>query len=403
MPETPAYVYDLAAVRHAHGLLRDSLPESAGLFYSLKANPHPAVLRQLSALGCRAEVSSPGELTAALEAGFRAGDILYTGPGRRDADVGLAVARGVRHFSVDSPHALDQLDHVGRVRGVPLSALLRINPPEPPAGVGLAMTGGPSQFGADLAWVLAEPRLFHGREHVATTGIHLYMGSNQHDGAKLLATFAYGLDIVAEVEARLGFRLATVDLGGGFGAPYAVEGDLPRFPALRAELTSLLAQRLPGSPADGRTVVFESGRYLTAGCGRLLTRVLDVKVSQGRRVVVLDAGVNHLAGMAGLGKEPFLDPDFRFPRAPGGHRSAKGGDDIVSGPLCHPLDLWTRTGSLPELRIGDLLTVPNVGAYGLHSSLTGFHCHPMPLEVVVDGDREAGRSRELTVRERGAS
>ncbi|MEV0265861.1 type III PLP-dependent enzyme [Streptomyces sp. NPDC050617] len=396
-------MYDLGSVRRAHTLLVDSLPRSAELFYSLKASPHPTVLRQICALGSEAEVSSPGELDAALRAGFSAERVIYTGPGKRDADVLLAVSKGVRQFSVDSPHALDQLDRAGRAQRVRLSALLRVNPPEPPAGVGLAMTGGPSQFGADLSWILADPALFRGREHVDTAGIHLYMGSNQTDESRLLATFAYGLDIVAKVEERLGHPLTMVDLGGGFGAPYAVEGDLPQFPSLREEMHALLAKRIPHWRDGERRLIFETGRYLTATCGRLFTRVLDVKISQGRRVVVLDAGVNHLGGMAGLGKEALLDPEFEFTEEAGGRTRAERGDDIVSGPLCHPLDLWTRTGSLPELKVGDLLAVPNVGAYGLHSSLTHFHCHPMPLEVVVDAGREVDRSRQLMSREWCAS
>jgi len=406
--ETPAYVYDLAEVRSAHRQLTDSLPASSGLLYSLKANPHPAVLGQLAALGCDAEVSSPGELEAAVRAGFRPGGILYTGPGRRDEDVARALTSGVRRFSVDSPHALDRLDRLARAHGTRVKALLRVNPPVPPAGAGLAMTGGPSQFGADLSWLLERPGLFDDpeRTQVELEGLHLYMGSNLSREEALLAMFRYGLDVLEQAEKAVGRRFPVVDLGGGFGAPYAVGGDRPRFGSLRQKLETLFTERLPGWARGERHVVFESGRYLTAGCGRLLTRVLDVKRSQGRRVVVLDSGVHQLGGMSGLGKEHRVDPELR----PHGTRTDAAGErpdtgtgqpdgTIVAGPLCHPLDVWTKDGRLPDVAPGDLLSVSNVGAYGLHSALALFHCHPLPLEVVVDGEREVGRGRARLVRD----
>lgn len=399
--ETPAYVYDLAAARRAHQRLTSSLPDSAALLYSLKANPQPAVLGQLAALGCQAEISSSGELTAALQAGFPAAGIFYTGPGKRDQDIARALAAGVRQFSVDSPHALDQLDRLARAEVAEVRALVRVNPPVPPADAGLAMTGGSKQFGVDLSWLLGQPELFASREYAQVAGIHLYMGSNLKQESALLAMFRYGLDVLAQAEKALGRRLPIVDLGGGFGAPYAVDGSLPRFETLKSRLNTLLRQDLPGYADGERQVVFESGRYLTASCGRLLTRVLDVKRSQGRRVVVLDAGVNHLGGMSGLGKEEAIEPEFLVNGKTFRLEEARGLDGtIVAGPLCHPLDVWTRDGSLPDVAVGDLVTVPNVGAYGLHSALALFHSHPMPLEVVVDAEREVGRSRAFLSRER---
>ncbi|MGA4845766.1 type III PLP-dependent enzyme [Streptomyces sp. G5(2025)] len=395
--DTPSYVYDLAEVRRAHALLTSALPLGAPLHYSLKANPHPAVLKQLAALGCRAEVCSPGELRAALRAGFSAAGTLYTGPGKCDADVRGAVAQGVRRFSVDSPGGLDQLDRVGREHGVRLSALLRINPQEPPHGAGLAMTGGPSQFGADLSWLHEEPLLFAGRAYARLVGVHLYMGSNLADEKALLTVFEHALRVAGEAQEALGCeRFEVLDLGGGFGAPYATRGRLPVFATLRERLGVLLDRAFPAWRTGSPEVFFESGRYLSAACGQLLTRVLDVKRSHGCRIVVLDAGINHLGGMSGLGREPRIDPEL-LTTADG--RNA-GHETIVTGPLCHPLDSWTRNGLLPDVEPGELIAVPNVGAYGLHSSLALFHGHPMPLEVVVDDGREIERSRITVGRER---
>ncbi|CAM5322910.1 Type III PLP-dependent enzyme OS=Streptomyces tendae OX=1932 GN=GUR47_28385 PE=3 SV=1 [Streptomyces tendae] len=398
---TPTYVYDLAAVRSAHARLRSWLPEPSTLYYSLKANPHPAVVSVLHRLGCRAEVSSPGELGAALEAGVPASDILYTGPGKRDEDIAGALAAGVRDFAVDSVHGIGQLDRAAARHGVRVGYLLRVNPGGGSRGAGLRMTGDPSAFGADAEDIRDHPERYTGGEHARIEGLHLYLATNITDEAALGDSLGEAIEVARTLYEAIGRPLRTIDLGGGFGAPYAREGELPAYPGLAARMTGHLDRALPGWRQHAPAVAFESGRYLTATCGQLLTRVLDVKESHGQRVVVLDTGINHLGGMAGLRRVPPLHPDVVGPEGVGPD-DAEGttateplGPAMICGPLCTPLDTWARSSPLPAIAPGDLLRVPNTGAYGLHASLVLFLGHPAPLEVVTDGGRVV-RSDRLT-------
>lgn len=376
---TPCYVYDLDAVTAAHRDLRAMLPDPSTLYYSLKANPHPAVVRTLGTLGCRAEVSSDGEVDAALAAGIRPDAILLTGPGKSAAVLDHALSKGVTRFSVDSPADLRRVgDHAER-HGRRAECLLRINADDAVTGTGLTMTGTASQFGADMSWVLAEPELFRGHRFAAVTGLHLYMGSNLVDEDALVRQFEIAIDVTARLTEQLGTP-REVDLGGGFGAPYARRGDRPRFPGLKRRLTTVLDAGLPGWRDGAPLVTFESGRHLVADSGALLTRVVDVKRSRGELFVVLDSGVNHLGGMSGLRRIPRVAPDVI---------AAGGADDSVTatlvGPLCTPVDTLGRGVRMPSVRPGDLLVVPNVGAYGLTASLLAFLGHSPPAEVVVRG------------------
>ncbi|WP_206312955.1 alanine racemase [Streptomyces sp. JB150] len=412
---TPAYHYDLSAVRFAHERLRTWLPRPSELYYSLKANPHPAVVSALYALGCRAEVSSPGELDAALEAGVPPADILYTGPGKRDEDLDKALGAGVRDFAVDSEYGITQLDGAAARHGADVTYLLRVNPGGGSRGAGLRMTGSPSAFGADAEDIAARPERYTGGEHARIAGLHLYLATNIADEEALADSFGEAIGVARALCEALPVPLRTVDLGGGFAAPYARAGDLPAYPGLAERLTRELDAALPGWRRNAPTVAFESGRYLTATCGRLLTRVLDVKTSHGQRVVVLDAGINHLGGMAGLRRVPPLHPDVvrpddtptpdagtatatatstststststndPHPDRPPADPTASPGPAMICGPLCTPLDTWARSHPLPAVVPGDLLAVPNTGAYGLHASLALFLGHPAPLEVVTD-------------------
>lgn len=382
---TPAYVYDLAAARDNLAALRAALPEGSEPYYSLKANRHPELLRALRDAGSRAEVCSPGELTAALAAGWDPGTILYAGPGKRDADLHAALAGGVRWFSADSPYALDQLNRCAEAAGTPVRCLLRINDDAPVSRPGLTMTGVSSPFGADARWVASAPERFGHRPYVTVTGLHLYMGTNLSTVDDLLAQFAGSLRTAAALRDVLrdqGVRLEVLDLGGGFGAPFARTGSRLDLSGLRAPLTALLDAEAPGW-RDGRPrIVFESGRYLVGTAGTLLTRVLDAKWSQGSYLVVLESGTNHLGGLSGLRRLPPLVPALIA--VDGAALTADPVATTVCGPLCTPLDVWARAVELPRLEPGDLLAVPNVGAYGLDASLLAFLGHPPPAEVVLD-------------------
>ncbi len=178
--------------------------------------------------------------------------------------------------------------------------------------------------------------------------------------------------------------LDTLDLGGGFGAPFARAGYRANLGGLRGGLETLLDRHLGGWRSGRPRLVFESGRYLVGTAGTLLVRVLDAKRSHGQEIVVLDSGINHLGGMSGLRRLPPLAAHLI--KADAGAAVTRA--TLVTGPLCTPLDVWHRSADLPPLAPGALLAVPNVGAYGLYASLVAFLGHPTPIEVAVDNDRD---------------
>lgn len=400
---TPLYVYDLDRVRAAHADLRSALPPGVDLHYSVKANPHPLLVAALAEHGAQAEIASTGELDVALAGGIGPQHLQLAGPGKAAATVRDALDRGVRRFSVDSPHDLAELDRLAAERGVRVRAVLRVNAAASVAGNGLTMTGTASQFGADEDWVRADPAAFRGGPHATVTGLHLYAGSNLRDEDTLVRQFEVALRCAAGLRPVLP-ELQELNLGGGFGCPYAETGFRPVFGTLAERLAGLLDAHLDGWRAGAPQVSFESGRYLVGDCGTLLTRVLDVKLSRGRTFVVLDTGIHHLGGMSGLRRlRPMelrpaaADPD----RARSGEPGPSGEPALCTlvGPLCTPLDSLAPAAPLADPRPGDLLSVANVGAYGLTASLIGFLSHPAPAEVVTDAGRVVDVSRLALRRE----
>ncbi|MGW5722459.1 type III PLP-dependent enzyme [Amycolatopsis sp. NPDC003865] len=381
---TPAYVYDLDVVAESRDQLFGLLPEGFQLFYALKSNPHPEIGRELRRGGCRAEISSTGELVNALEAGFDPAGILYTGPGKTNEELEHALAAGVRLFSVES---LTDLQHVGAAaeqQGVTASALLRVNTTASSGGTGIRMMGRPSQFGIDAETL---PDLMPALKAVPgarVVGAHFFTMSNAQDEDALLGEYEFVLTSAARLRDEVGLPLEVLDIGGGFSSPYAVPGPRTDYPKLRAGLETLLDLHLPEWRDGGIELACESGRYLSGSCGSMLAGVVNVKDSRGSRFVVLDAGINAVGGLSGIGR--------LLPAAVGVEETGDLTGSLV-GPLCTPGDSLAKAAKLPELVSGDVVTVPNVGAYGVTASLISFLGRPTPAEIVVRGGKVLSVSR----------
>ncbi|HEY0604761.1 MAG TPA: hypothetical protein VGD58_17720 [Herpetosiphonaceae bacterium] len=393
---SPAYIYDLAEVRAAYAALRQALPAESTLYYSLKANPHPAIVGELNRLGCQAEVSSVGELHSALTAGCAPERCLYTGPGKTLHEISYAFEQGTTCFSIDSPLDLRKVATVAQRMNTPAQVLLRVNPSESVPGLGLTMTGAPSQFGADADWIRRAPQEFAGGEWAQIVGFHIYMGTNIPRIETLLQTFAVATRLAVELADVLDIELQVVDLGGGFGHPFASSGERPDLSGLREPLEGLLDDWLPGW-RDGRPhVAFESGRYLVGSCGTLGCTVQDVKESQGRPFVVLDSGIHHLGGMAGLRRVPRIGAELICADEAAADTPLHNAH--IVGPLCTPLDHLAQGVDLPGLTPGTVVVVRNVGAYGLTGSLLGFLSREAPVEIVCDGEEIKEASQILLTR-----
>ena len=140
--------------------------------------------------------------------------------------------------------------------------------------------------------------------------------------------------------------------------------------------------------ADARCTL-ELGRWLVAPAGWLLTGVISAKQSRGAAIRCLDAGFNnHLAAASMMGTVIPRNWVFHNITNPDGVVAAH----TLTGPLCTSIDRLAVAADLPEVRVGDVLSIAMSGAYGLTASPSRFISHPEPREVVATG----GQLRDVT-------
>ncbi|WP_232630006.1 type III PLP-dependent enzyme [Methylobacterium sp. Leaf118] len=391
---TPLFVYDADLLRRAYRALTTAVVGFAEVDYSVKANPHPAVIRVFQGEGAGAEIASGAEFDAALQAGVPPRRILFAGPGKSAADLDRVIAGGIGEIHLENREELVRAAAAAERHGVTVRVALRINPGATAQGGAMRMGGKPSPFGFDeeemdaaVAAVAAQPRL-------RLIGLHLFAGTQGLKADTLLGQWAYGLRLAAQMAERIGRPLETIDLGGGLGIPYFSGETALDLDALRAGLPPLIAMLRADPRLAAARVVLEPGRFLAGPAGVYVARVLAVKVSRGHRFVITDGGMHHhLAASGNLGQ--IVKRDFPVVAVAQTEPSGAGVSPCtVSGPLCTPLDVLARAAPLPDLAEGDLVAVLQSGAYGLTASPTGFLSHPTPAEVLVDGGRaEAIRAR----------
>lgn len=369
--ELPGYVYDLGALGAHAARIRAALPREAELYYAVKANPDPAVLRAVTRHADGLEVASGGELRHVTQAApGRA--LAFGGPGKSAADLAAAVRAGAL-LHVESPSELRMLAELAGERGA--DALLRVNPDVTIAGeAGLRMGGAASPFGMDVADLAACAGLLT-RTTVRLRGLHAHLASGL--GVRAALTAAAGvLRFARGWCAGAGLRRPVITLGGGMAVDYGRPGAVFGWEAYGRGLDRLArsAHALPGE-----TLRIEPGRAVTAYCGWYVTRVLDVKRSRGTAFAVVAGGTHHLRTPAAKGHDqPFaVLPDETWPHAwprPGVARAPV----TVTGQLCTPRDVLARAVPVRLLRAGDVIAFGLAGAYAWNISHSRFLMHPEP-------------------------
>ncbi len=359
---TPLFVYDRARFAENAERLIAAL-DRAGLRhrvrFALKANPEPAVLATLRGL-VGIDACSPGEVIRALEAGWPADEISYTGTNVSERDLDVLLAAAV-HLNLD---AVSQIERVGRriaADGLPRRPIgIRINPG---AGAGyhpgLAYSGErPTKFG------IYEDRLVEAVAAAARHGlpidtIHLHAGSGWlADG---LPAFEEALARVVAIGRRLladGHPIGEINVGGGLGV---AARDDERTVDLDA-YAAAIARQLGDLPV---VVGCEPGDYIAKDAAILLGEVVTVERRGGTMFVGLDLGWN-------VNCSYFIyrfAQEFVLCRASDAARTTRV---TVAGHINEAGDVFAEDYPLPEVEEGDILALLNAGGY--HQAMSSTHC-----------------------------
>ena len=383
---TPLYVYDLDILTDRLTLLSGLFGDRFGLSYAIKANPNLALLRVIRPFLSTFDASSLAEVTRAITAGMAAEHITLSGPAKRPEEIARAVGLGLGELVIENPDearlASAAALHFGRVQDV----LVRINPVKVPRGFGASMAATPSQFGIDEEDIAAELPGIAALPGLRLIGFHIYSGTNCRNPPAIAENFAIFADIFRRARAITGIDAERLIFGAGFGLNYLLD-EAPLDHAALPALINPVIDGLRAEPGFAKARCnLELGRWLVGPAGWLLAGVISAKQSRGVAIRTLDAGFNnHLAAASMMGTvipRNWVYENITNPAGPVARYT-------LTGPLCTSIDRLALGIDLPEVRPGDVLAIPNSGAYGLTASPGRFISHPEPREVTLQGGQFA--------------
>jgi diaminopimelate decarboxylase len=385
--DTAVVVYDLDRLEAGLAELVAAFGPQTLAAVAVKANPLPPVLAFLSGLGAGAEAASLPELHLALAAGVPAGRIVFDSPAKTLDELRLALTLGV-WVNADNLEEVARLETLGASLGRPPAAGLRVNPQ---VGLGriraTSVAGRYSKFGVPLEKRREIKAAF--ARHAWLTGLHVHVGSQGCPLDLLVAGVGAVYDLAREIDREQGpGRVRRLDIGGGLPAAYR-ETDSPPTPAAYA---AALARRCPGIFSGDRELVTEFGRWLHAPAAVAVSRVEYVKRQRGHRTAVLHLGADMFVRECYNPKSwshrvAVLDPAGR-------EKTGKRGLWHLAGPLCFSGDFPVRRVRLPDIDVGDLVVLRDVGAYTL-SMWSRYNSRQIPRVLAVrDGRFSVLRERE---------
>jgi len=337
-----AYVYDGATIdRHAADLR--ALSSVSRVFYAMKANPHPDVLRRVVRAGLGIECVSQGEIEHALDSvpGLAPSALLFTPNFAPRSEYAWALERGVR-VTVDNLYVLRQWPELFRGREI----FVRVDTGRGHGHHQHVRTAGiHAKFGVPL-FEMGELQRAAGAAGATVTGLHAHPGSGVFD----VDSWAETAGALAKIAKNMP-DVRVLDIGGGIGVPERTAQAAVDLEALNRKLDQF-------RKAEPRFELWmEPGRYLVASAGVLLARVTQVKGKGEVQYLGVATGMNSLIRPALYGAYHEIVNLSRLD-AP-----AEQVFDVV-GPICESADVLGHDRMLPATSEGDVLLIANAGAYG---------------------------------------
>src|SRR6476646_8246738 len=286
---TPFYCYSSATLTRHYQVFADAFADVDALVcYAMKANSNQGVIATLARLGAGADVVSEGELLRARAAGIPPEKIMFSGVGKTERELALAVEQGILCVNVESEPELELLAAIGAQKGRAADISIRVNPDiDPKTHAKIATGKAENKFGLPISRARAVYARAAKLKGVRVTGGDMHIGSQITELEPFSDAFELLADFVRELRAD-GHVIRHVDLGGGLGIPYREDNEPPPDPAAYAAVVKRATHDL------GCTLIFEPGRMIVGNAGILVTRVLYMKRGEAKNFVIVDAAMNDL-------------------------------------------------------------------------------------------------------------
>ena len=333
--------------------------------FAAKANTNLTIMRILGELGSGADVVSGGELLKALKAGIKADKIVFSGVGKTEEELKLAIRKKILLINVESESEAILINKIGKKINKIIPIGFRLNPNIDAKTHKKISTGkSENKFGVSIKDFSSFYKKIGQFKNLRINALSVHIGSQILSDTPFKKT----LDVLSKVIRDLNIKLKYIDLGGGFGIKYNKTDkqiNLNNY----AKLVKKFKKKLNCS------IIFEPGRSLVGNTGILVSKIQYIKKSSNKNFIIIDAGMNDFMRTALYDVNHNIVPIIKK------NQMNKIPVEFV-GPICETTCKFAKYKDYQRIEEGDFVAITDVGAYG--SSLSSnYNTKPLIAEILT--------------------
>lgn len=368
--KTPFYLYSERQIKENYLDFSNSFKNIKPLIcFATKANTNLAILKILAKLGSGADVVSGGELLKAIKAGIAPKKIVFSGVGKTEDELKLAIDKKILLINIESESEAILINKIAKKMNKEVSVGFRLNPNVDAKTHRKISTGkAENKFGLSIQNFKEFYKDIKELKNLKVEAISVHIGS------QILSDKPYKktLDVLEKVINDLNLKLKYVDLGGGFGIKYEKRDKL-------INLKNYSKQVQKFKKRINCNIIFEPGRSLIGNAGVLVTKIQYIKKGYKKDFIILDAGMNDFMRPALYDAKHNIIPVNKINK-----KSTKTIEFV--GPICESTCKFTKYKKYQKIYENDLVALTNTGAYGFSLS-SNYNTKPLIAEILVNKNK----------------
>ncbi len=389
---TPLYLFDEFSLRSKCTEFKAEFSQryaDTTVAYACKAFINRALALIFKEEGVGLEVVSAGELDIAQSVDFPMDRVDFNGSNKSAEELRLALEYHTGRIVVDNFHELGLLAKIAGELGCTPDILLRLTPGVDPHTHKYLATGViDSKFGfTQLKWEEAVAQATS-VSNLNLIGLHFHLGSLIFKAEPYRESIEVVLDFAAEMKRKYHFQLRELNVGGGFAIQYALDSPSPPISFYAEAIASKIISKCRELKLALPRLIVEPGRAIVGQAGVVLYKVGVVKDIPGVRCYVsVDGGMadNIRPALYGAKYEAVVANKILEKRA---------GKVTIAGKFCESGDILVKDINLPPVSAGDIIAIPDCGAYCLPMA-SNYNSSLKPAIVLVkEGNAHLIRRRE---------
>ena len=368
--KTPFYIYSENQIITNFLKFKNTFKKTNPLIcFAAKSNSNLNILRVLGGLGAGADVVSGGELLKALKAGIKAKKIVFSGVGKTEEELKIAINKNILLINCESESEAKLVNNLAKKLRKKVSIGFRLNPNVDAKTHKNISTGkAENKFGLSIKSFKIFLKTINSLKNIKLDALSVHIGSQILNDAPFRKT----LSVMSELIKELRLNLNYVDLGGGFGINYT-DKERPINLNKYSKLVESFSKKL------NCKIIFEPGRSIIGNTGLLISKVQFIKKGANKNFIILDAGMNDFMRPA------LYDAFHQIIPVSKNSAKSKGKIEFV-GPICESTCKFGIYKNYQKINENDFIAITNVGAYG--SSLSSnYNTRPLIAEILINKNK----------------